>query len=44
VNEALLAEIPDAIEPDDVPVDPAVAALFDRLSHEAPKPAKKKRR
>jgi hypothetical protein len=42
VNEALLAEIPDAIEPEDEPVDRTVAALFDRLSHDAPKPAKKK--
>jgi hypothetical protein len=44
VNEALLAEIPDAIEPDDVPVDPAVEALFEQLSRNAPKPTKKKRR
>lgn len=44
MNEALLAEIPDAIEPEDAPVDSAVAALFDQLSHEAPKPAKKRRR
>ncbi|WP_158822454.1 restriction endonuclease [Granulicella sp. S156] len=36
VNEALLAEIPDVIEPNDEPVD--------RLSHDAPKPPKKKRR
>ncbi|MGC2617675.1 MAG: hypothetical protein WA414_01475 [Acidobacteriaceae bacterium] len=44
VNEALLAEIPDAIVPEDEPVDRAVAALFDRLSLDASKPAKKKRR
>jgi len=43
-NEAMLAKIPDAIEPDGVHFDPAVTALFDRLSHEAPKPAKKKGR
>jgi hypothetical protein len=44
VNEALLAEIPDAIKPDDIPVDPAVEAFLDQLSRDAPKPAKKKRR
>lgn len=44
VNEALLAEIPDVIEPDDKPVDRAVEALFDRLSHDAAKPPKKERR
>jgi hypothetical protein len=44
VNEALLAEIPDVIEPEDEPVNRAVEALFDRLSHDAPKPANKTRR
>ena len=44
MNEALLAELSDAIEPEDVPVDPAVEALFDQLSRNAPKPAKNKRR
>jgi hypothetical protein len=44
MNEALLAELSAAIEPEDVPVDPAVEALFDQLSRNAPKPAKNKRR
>jgi hypothetical protein len=44
VNEALLTEIQDAIEPEGEPVDQAVDALFHRLSPDAPKPAKKKRR
>lgn len=44
VNESLLAEIPDTIEPEDEPVDQAVEALFDRLSPGAAKPAKIKRR
>ena len=43
VNESLLAEIPDMIEPDDTPVNRAIEALFDRLSHNASKPGKKKR-
>jgi Holliday junction resolvase len=44
VNEALLAEIPDVIEPDDEPVNRAVEALFDRLNHDSPKPVKKERK
>jgi Restriction endonuclease len=43
VNQALLAEVPDAIEPEGEPVDRAVEALFDRLSHNSQKPVKKKR-
>jgi hypothetical protein len=44
VNEALLAEVPDVIERDEEPVDRAVEALFKRLSQDAPKPEKKKKR
>ena len=44
VNEALLAEVPNEIEPEDEPVDRAVEALFDQLSPDLPKLTKKKRR
>ena len=44
LNEALLAEIPGVIGPDDEPVNRAVEALFDRLNHDLPKRAKKERR
>jgi hypothetical protein len=44
VNESLLAEIPNTIDPESEPVVQAVEALFDRLSPDAAKSAKKKRR
>jgi len=44
VNQSLLAEIPDVIEPEDGSVNRAFEALFDRLSHDWPDPGKKKKR
>ncbi len=35
VNHAVLAEIPEVIEPDDIPLNRAVEALFARLSHDS---------
>jgi hypothetical protein len=43
VNEALLAEIPDVMQPKEEPVNKAVEALFDRLSQDSPKLVEKER-
>jgi hypothetical protein len=42
VNEALLAEVPDVIEPDSGSVNRDVEAVFDQLNHDSPKLAKKR--